>query len=217
MEIAYRALTETCTLLLDANGYCRSVLAATSSQNGRPARIPESAERCIGAQYVATLDFRDPGGLRHMPERGAPMLFARIEIDGRITLVRSAPLISFETVTQVESGVREHPEREAYGYDDEESTTPFQLDELTIPRRTSTPPQGSSYPSYPPPRTSMKVPITRGFELPRVTIPPPPPTVRTPPPSFAPEPASLRRPGISRVAGGYLPESPTLPFRRVAR
>jgi hypothetical protein len=240
MEIAYKALTETCTLLLDANGICRSVLAATSSQHDRPARIPVSAERCIGAQFVATLDLRDPRGLTHMPEVGAPMLFARIEIDGRITLVRSAPLISFETVTQVDSGVRERPEHNvpAYG-DDDEKTTPFELDEVTIPRRQSygphayTAPQRSypppeayppraSYPpqaSYPPPRTSMKVPITRSFELPRVTIPPPPPTMRTPHPVYpeAPPMSPPRRPSVARVGTPLYEGVPTLPFRRVAR
>ncbi len=235
MEIAYKALTETCTLLLDANGICRSVLAATSHRGG-PARIPVSAERCIGAQFVATLDFRDPAGLTHMPEPGAPMLFAKIEIDGRITLVKSAPVISFEAVTQVDSGVRERPEHIAVRYDDdEERTTPIEIDELTIPRRQSYGPQVSAAPlpaypqrassipppyhaSYPPPRTSMKVPITRGFELPRVTIPPPPPTVPTAHPAFpvAPAMSPPRRPSVARVTPGYEGQ-PTVPFRRVAR
>jgi hypothetical protein len=245
MEIAYKALTGTCTLLLDANGICRSVLAATSSQRGGPARIPASAERCIGAQFVATLDLRDPTGLTHMPEVGAPMLFARIEIDGRITLVRSAPLISFETVTQVDSGVRERPELNL-GLDDEEKTTPIEIDELTIPRRQSYgphaqtapyawTPERTSYPprdayapsdprqaSYPPPRTSMKVPITRGFELPRVTIPPPP-RAHTPQSGVrsgfpaAPPISPVRRPGVAGVPAPFYEGVPTLPFRRAAR
>ena len=74
MEIAYTAHTETCTLLLDAEGICRSVLAASNAPSlriGRPKRIPASAEKCIGAQYVATLDLRDPGGMAPAcPSRG---------------------------------------------------------------------------------------------------------------------------------------------------
>lgn len=220
MEIAYKALTETCTLLLDANGFCRSVLAVTASPTGRPARIPASAERCIGAQFVASLDFSHPGGLHHMPEPGTPMLFARIEIDGRITLVRSAKLVAFEAVTQVDSGVRENPSV-SYG-DDEELTTPFEydLDDATIPRRPAYTPQGSyasGSVSYPPPATSMKVPTSRSFAPPRVSIPPPPALPRSSqrPAAIAPAPAS-RRPSVARVSAPLM-EAPTLPFKRVAR
>ncbi len=135
------------------------------------------------------------------------MLFARIEIDGRIALVRSAPLVRFEQVTGGASGVHE---RENLDYDEDDGKTEpmIDLDDPTIPRATS----------YPPPRESMKVPA-RGA-LPRVSIPPlpPPPTLRTPPPFHDSGPTLPRRPSVAR-AGTYamFGEAPTLPFRRTAR
>jgi hypothetical protein len=207
MEIAYRAHTETCTLLLDSNGVCRSVQAVSSMYNGRPARIPSSAERCIGAQFVASLDFHTEGALTHLPEPGGQLLFARIEIDGRIALVRSAPLVRFEQVTGGASGVHE---RENLDYDEDDGKTEpmIDLDDPTIPRATS----------YPPPRESMQVPARRA--LPRVSFPPlpPPPTLRTPPPVHDSGPTLPRRPSVAR-AGTYamFGEAPTLPFRRAAR
>ncbi len=134
MDIAYTAHTETCTLLLDAEGICRSVLAVSSraSSNGgaRPTRIPCSAERCVGAQYVATLDVREPGAMTAIPAPGAQMLFAKTEKNGRITLIRSAPVVRFESSApkRIESGVHERPEEPAakkvsYGDDDELTLT----------------------------------------------------------------------------------------------
>jgi hypothetical protein len=213
MEIAYRAHTETCTLLLDANGICRSVQAISSTYNGRPARIPSSAERCIGAQFVASLDLHAEGALTHMPEPGGQLLFARIEIDGRITLVRSAPLVQFEAVTGGASGVHE---REGLDYDEDDGKTEpmIDLDDATVPR-------APRVTSYPPPRESMKVPARRAPSgLPRVSIPPlpPPPNLRPPPPLHDSGPTLPRRPSVARV-GTYamFGEAPTLPFRRAAR
>jgi hypothetical protein len=53
------------------------------------------AQRCVGAQYVASLDLKVEGGLVQMPQVGSSMLFARSE-DGRVALVRTAPLTAFE-------------------------------------------------------------------------------------------------------------------------
>jgi hypothetical protein len=101
MEIAYTAYTETCTLLLDSEGICRSVVAVQKPAGrggARPTRIPTSAEKCLGAQYVATLDLSVPGGMGKVPAPGSQMLFARVEKNGRISLVRSAPIVRFEPV-----------------------------------------------------------------------------------------------------------------------
>src|SRR5258706_6785436 len=99
-EIAYGAHTESCTLMLDANGICRWVVAAGSdpSPNGRftSASLPSHAERCIGAQYVASIALEANGGLIELPKPGAPLVFARIEANGRIALVRTGPLVRFE-------------------------------------------------------------------------------------------------------------------------
>jgi hypothetical protein len=96
LDYAYAAHTDSCIFLLDAQGYCREILPALREDRTEPTR-PRSAERCVGAQYVASLDSDAEGGLSDMPHVGAPMLFARIETGGRIALIRTSPLLKFET------------------------------------------------------------------------------------------------------------------------
>ena len=172
MEIAYTALTETCTLLLDGEGICRSVLAASSAavangQNSRPSRIPATAERCIGAQYVATLDIREPGGMTPLPKPGSQMLFARTETNGRVMLIRTAKVVRFEHIPARQSGVHERPEVVDYGDDDELTIAEAEPPTLVADRRKSSLPP-------PPPRTSGVVPTAERVD--RTAIPPPPPT-----------------------------------------
>src|SRR5438876_2142741 len=101
-DIAYAAHTESCTFMLDSVGICRFVVAAPTGNAPAPVAwnghfasgaLPAHAERCIGAQYVASLAPGVKGGLLEMPELGAPLLFARIEANGRIALVRTGPLV----------------------------------------------------------------------------------------------------------------------------
>ncbi|HEY2514977.1 MAG TPA: hypothetical protein VGI39_29130 [Polyangiaceae bacterium] len=228
MHIAYTAHTETCTLLLDGEGVCRSVLAAAGHGRGRPARIPSSAEKCIGAQYVATLDLREPGGLVPMPQAGAQMLFAKTEKDGRITLVRSAPVLRFETTPTtitdiVESGIHERPEVSFREDDDELTVTlPFTPSRISL---AATPAAGI------PARSSGIVPAGTAVSA---TIPPPPPAPRmgptgmgkvprpvyVPPPRIAPpsQPAiTPRRPSVVRVNTASSWEADTTPFKRAGR
>ena len=238
MEIAYTAHTETCTLLLDADGICRSVLAASSrvAANGgaRPTRIPSSAERCVGAQYVATLDLREAGGMTAMPQPGAQMLFARTEESGRITLIRSAPVVRFEAAPakRVESGVHARPEQSAPEHRAPEPRAPEQPappqpapaehkisygddDELTLPfdaptiqgRRSSLPPA--------PPRNSGIVPAARTSSPsrpPRTSVIPRPPRA----PRVDPSPDSITRPTqavpvVRASVPTIRPTSPSLP------
>jgi hypothetical protein len=236
MDIAYTAQTETCTLLLDAEGICRSVVAASNQKvargGGRPTRIPASAEKCIGAQYVATLDLTEPGGMSPLPQPGAQMLFARTETNGRITLIRSAPVVRFEATSTdaKESGVHTRPTVN-YGEDDE-LTLPFDAPTAAM-RRSSLPPAA-------PVRNSGVVPAGTAS---RATIPPPPPTVRDPAPppmsraperrpSYAPPPSypppseyrparasnapPQKRPSVVRVSAPFW-EAATQPFKRAAR
>ena len=58
----------------------------------------QAARRCVGAQYVASIDVRVEGGLVPMPRVGTPMLFAYTGEDGRIAVVRTGRLLRFETV-----------------------------------------------------------------------------------------------------------------------
>ncbi len=92
MDIAYVARTRSSTLLLDADGVCIRV-----EGRGTPAET-EGAKRCIGAQFVATLDSTAHYGLGSSPKVGAPMIFAATGGDGRIFLVRTGPLTSFQEV-----------------------------------------------------------------------------------------------------------------------
>jgi hypothetical protein len=99
---AYVAYTDACTFFLDEDGICLRVVLT-----GMPWRASEdvtlggrtradAAERCVGAQYVASIDRGVVGGLVPMPQPGAPLLFAYLGNDGRIAVVRTGPLVRFE-------------------------------------------------------------------------------------------------------------------------
>ncbi len=119
MEIAYAAHTESCTFMLDANGVCRWVVATKAGAQQPHSRQWEksqhAAARCVGAQYVASLDVQTRGGLLEMPRVGVPMLFARVDPQtARVTLVRTAAILRFETRNEArddwDSGLRERPQ-----------------------------------------------------------------------------------------------------------
>lgn len=93
-DITYAAHTASCTFLLDSNGICRRIVMTPGSKRREASK---NAARCVGAQYVATLDAHVPGCLVELPKVGAPMLFARIDENGRIALVRTGAVTAFET------------------------------------------------------------------------------------------------------------------------
>jgi hypothetical protein len=82
LDTLYAVHTRTCTYLLDEEGVCRWVL----SPSGAPAEVS-----CVGAQFVACLDFRVDGGLVGELLVGASALFVRIE-NGRAGLLRTSPI-----------------------------------------------------------------------------------------------------------------------------
>jgi hypothetical protein len=92
MNFAYVAHTEACTFLLDAEGVCRWLIP----KHGADEATLKIAERCVGAQYVASLDRDAEGLLVHMPKPGTRLLFACVSEGGRIFLVRSGPVLKFE-------------------------------------------------------------------------------------------------------------------------
>jgi hypothetical protein len=101
MPIAYSATTEGVTFLLDDMGVCRRVLLKhvgrdQTTLGGRTRS--EAARAIVGAQYVASIDTRVAGGLVPMPKPGAAMLFAYQGDDGRLAVVRTGPLVKFETI-----------------------------------------------------------------------------------------------------------------------
>jgi hypothetical protein len=106
MELAYEAFTEACTFGLNEAGICVRVTA----QPGASANTLAIAGRCLGAQYVASLDATAEGLLTQLPSPGTRLLFARAEEDGRIVLVRSGPIEHFVKREEIE---RDTEEREA--------------------------------------------------------------------------------------------------------
>src|SRR4051794_27225366 len=83
-DLTYAVHTATCTYLLDEEGICRWVFAAS----GRAAR---DADRAVGAQFVACLDPSVEGALVGELRVGAAALLCR-EHEGRYVLLRT-PLI----------------------------------------------------------------------------------------------------------------------------
>ena len=69
----------------------------------------DGALRCIGAQYVASIDPSVHGGLSHVPRAGTSMLFAAVDPSGRILCVRAGPLTHFESSLADDSGVHSMP------------------------------------------------------------------------------------------------------------
>jgi hypothetical protein len=93
IDITYAAHTASCTFLLDSEGICRRIVVAPKGKRS----ASRTAARCVGAQYVASLDGSAAGGLVEMPRVGAAMLFARIDERGRVSLVRTGVVLSFES------------------------------------------------------------------------------------------------------------------------
>lgn len=98
MDLAYAAYTEACIFGLDDAGICRTVEPRPGASEASLAM----ARRCIGAQYVASLDASVDGMLIPLPKPGTRLLFALTGDDGRISLVRSGPLFRFESCDDVD-------------------------------------------------------------------------------------------------------------------
>jgi hypothetical protein len=100
IDITYAAHTATCTFLLDSEGICRRIVLAPGNQRSPQPKTSRDATRlaarCVGAQYVASLDPSVSGMLAERPRVGASMLFARIDERGRVSLVRTGIVTQFE-------------------------------------------------------------------------------------------------------------------------
>ncbi len=112
MDLAYVAHSERCALLLDAEGVCRWVIPKVDAKDAMVA----AAKRCIGAQFIATLDRDMPGYMGHEPRVSANLLFALVT-DGRVALVRFGPLVAFEELDAA-SEPAEHAEHAEHHADD---------------------------------------------------------------------------------------------------
>jgi hypothetical protein len=158
MTIAYVAQTRDHLLMLDDEGVCLHV-HRRSADLGTAAS--EGALRCLGAQYVATLDPSEPGFLGHEPTLGAPMLFAKVGPTGKISIVRTGPLERFDprlgddterktepvlSETQKNPSIRYLPRAQ---FEDEEEPT-LQFHHGAPTRRSAPPPPPAGLRSVPP-------------------------------------------------------------------
>jgi hypothetical protein len=82
----YAVHTDTCTYVLDDEGICRWIMA-------RQGAVPPHVQQCVGAQFVACLDLSSEGGLIGELRRGAMGLFVRTTAEGRMMLLRTAPIM----------------------------------------------------------------------------------------------------------------------------
>lgn len=91
VKLAYVAHSQRCALLLDEDGVCRAVVPKVDLSD----HLVQATKRCVGAQFVATLDPDVEGLLGHEPRVGKSILLAAVET-GRVALLRFGPLLAFE-------------------------------------------------------------------------------------------------------------------------
>jgi hypothetical protein len=195
VPFSYAATTEGCTFLLDEDGVCLQVLLGGARRGVSETTLggrtrAEAAQRCVGAQYVASIDVRIDGALVPMPRVGMPMLFAYTDDEGRIALVRTGDLVRFETLNPQEH--EEIPIDWIDDVDDECLTIPLQE---SGERRT--------------PIVTLFDDIHRYARAPAKTHPP-----RPPPPRPAQRSVPVR---IRKVQVGPRDSAPTLEWMNPAR
>ena len=104
MDLAYAAHSARCALLLDADGVCRWFVLKVDDES-----VAATAKRCLGAQFVATLDPDAEGLLGPKPTVGKSVLFARVD-EGCVSLVRFGPLVQFDTLGEAAAAPQAAPE-----------------------------------------------------------------------------------------------------------
>ncbi len=171
MDIAYAAYTESATFMLDAKGVCLWVAPSPSrAGTGEMWRGQEAADRCVNAQYVASVDPAVAGGLVELPRIGSPMIFAAVDKNGRVALLRSGPLLKFEAKKRKTSGVHSRPVTRT---PIAETGNPYEDEVATVKVR----PQHLAYAASPPSsnsrvrddRAALANPTRRASVLPPVT------------------------------------------------
>jgi hypothetical protein len=146
VRIAYAAHTDAGTFLLDSEGICRGFVPSPDQSGSFRVRA-EAADRCIGAQYVAAIDVTEPGALIPLPRIGAALLLGIVDANGRISLVRTGPVVRFEPLEPEAraEGPRGHGKESEIRLDidwDDESTAAAPLSkpaESRLPDRSSEP------------------------------------------------------------------------------
>ncbi|MFO0762868.1 MAG: hypothetical protein U0359_40900 [Byssovorax sp.] len=178
--MAYAVHTRTCTYLLDEEGICRWTLAPSGT-------AAPGTDRCVGAQFVASLDLTEAGGLVGELRIGAAALFARVE-GGRFVLLRTLPIEHVEFRNgAVDEPPAPEPRKVAAALQHGALMEPPlpqpsfpHIDRPAMPARTH-----EAVPAPPPiPRPSAPPPSTSRAAPPSVPAPPtrPPPAPSRPPP-----------------------------------
>lgn len=103
MKFEYAARSANCALYLDADGVCRAFVT-----NGEDQNVRALAQRCVGAQFVASLDPQAPNMLGREPRVGKSALFARMD-GGRISVLRFGPILRFERLAPSRSPLASAP------------------------------------------------------------------------------------------------------------
>ena len=199
-EILYAAHTASCTFLLDSEGICRRIQQTKTGKSAKSKDSSRAAARCVGAQYVASLDPTVSGMLAEMPRVGAAMLFARVDERGRVSLVRTGVVTRFE-------GHHENPfagEKRETAKKNASLMAPSESVETSAPvlPPSTSPPRRREPATTPGMRFSTDdIPTVRAEDLPRLA-PPALPRIRpmandfdttTP---YEPKPAALRSPRV---------------------
>ena len=94
MDVAYVAQTESCVFLLDGDGFCRAAIPNPEADDA----ARKAAQRCMDAQYVASLDIDVDGILVADPKPGRQLLFAKVSPQGKVALIRTAILLEMRSL-----------------------------------------------------------------------------------------------------------------------
>lgn len=94
MDVAYVAQTESCVFLLDGDGICRAAIPNPEADDA----ARKAAQRCMDAQYVASLDIDVDGVLVSDPKPGRQLLFAKVSPQGKVALIRTAILLEMRSL-----------------------------------------------------------------------------------------------------------------------
>ena len=94
MEVAYVAQTESCVFLLDGDGFCRAAIPNPEADDA----ARKAAQRCMDAQYVASLDIDVDGILVADPKPGRQLLFAMVTPQGKVALIPTAILLEMRSL-----------------------------------------------------------------------------------------------------------------------
>lgn len=202
-EMAYAVHTGTCTYLLDEDGICRWTLSPTGA-------AAPGTDRCVGAQFVASLDLNEAGGLVGELRIGAAALFARVE-GGRYVLLRTAAIEHVEFRGGEEEGAGEVAAAAPQPVAPRKVAAPLQQTGLMEPRL----PQ-PSFPQldHPAPRPAP------AFVAPPLAPPPPPAPAAPPPRPSTPPPLSARAPSQAPPPPSHPPPPrpvPPAPFAPAIR